>query len=190
MSLRAAKVVTEVLAPTVVLIAELIAVALISAGPVKGLGWAALVMCSVLLPFGFVLWGARTGRWDGHHVRGREHRTLPLLVGLGSVLAGLVLLVVLDGPRNLIAVEVAVVVGIIVTVVVTRWWKISVHAGVAAGAVTNLVQILGPWWLLLVPLVVLVGWSRVRLTDHTAAQVTVGAVVNAAIAGTVFALVS
>jgi membrane-associated phospholipid phosphatase len=36
------------------------------------------------------------------------------------------------------------------------------------------------------PLVVLVGWSRVRLADHTPAQVVVGAMVGATVAGGVF----
>ena len=37
------------------------------------------------------------------------------------------------------------------------------------------------------PLVAAVGWSRVALKDHTVAQVAVGALVGAAVAGGVFA---
>jgi membrane-associated phospholipid phosphatase len=40
--------------------------------------------------------------------------------------------------------------------------------------------------LLLWPLVGLVGWSRVRLGDHTVAQVAIGAVVGGLVAGGIF----
>jgi membrane-associated phospholipid phosphatase len=44
----------------------------------------------------------------------------------------------------------------------------------------------GPLALLSVPLVLLACWARVRLSAHTRAQVIVGALVGAVIAGTVF----
>ncbi|WP_438484864.1 phosphatase PAP2 family protein [Streptomyces sp. S186] len=47
---------------------------------------------------------------------------------------------------------------------------------------------LGPWWLMVYPLVPLVGWSRVALRDHTIAQTIVGALVGAATAGVAFAV--
>ena len=63
----------------------------------------------------------------------------------------------------------------------------SIHTAVAAGALVILVLVYG--WPLVVtaPLVAAVGWSRVALKDHTVAQVVVGALVGAAVAGGVFA---
>jgi len=69
---------------------------------------------------------------------------------------------------------------------VTVFWKMSFHTGVAAGTVAVLITVYGPWAWLAVPLVPLIGWSRVRLAAHTTAQVIAGALVGAAIAGTVF----
>ena len=68
----------------------------------------------------------------------------------------------------------------------THWWKMSIHAGVAAGTATTLIAVYGPRALLGVPLVLLACWARVRLSAHTTAQVIVGALVGALIAATVF----
>lgn len=66
----------------------------------------------------------------------------------------------------------------IVFVLVTRWWKISIHAGVNAVLITSLNVFYGwqYWWLyLILPLVM---WARVYQKHHTWAQVVAGAVLG------------
>ena len=64
------------------------------------------------------------------------------------------------------------------------WWKAYTRASVAAGAAVTLAVVHGPWcWLLAA-----VGWSRVRLRDHTPAQVVAGMLVGAMLGGGAFAL--
>ena len=100
--------------------------------------------------------------------------------------AGTALLVALDAPRDVIALLLAGAAGLVVFVVVTHWWKMSIHTGVAGGTVAVLTAVYGPWALTATPLVPLVGWARVRLSAHTVPQVLVGAAVGTLIAGTVF----
>jgi membrane-associated phospholipid phosphatase len=67
----------------------------------------------------------------------------------------------------------------------------SIHTAVAGGSAVILALVFGPTPLALgtgLPLVGAIGWSRVRLGDHTVAQVLVGSVVGAAVAGLVFGL--
>ena len=52
----------------------------------------------------------------------------------------------------------------------TLWWKISVHAAIAAGAATVLLLVFGPALLAVWPLVAVIAWSRVQVGDHTAAR--------------------
>ena len=92
---------------------------------------------------------------------------MPLLVGLGSVAAGLALLAVLGAPRPLLALAVAGLVGLVVAVSVSHWWKMSIHSAVAAGTLVILTLTFGTRLLVAAPLLALVGWSRVRLRDHT-----------------------
>jgi membrane-associated phospholipid phosphatase len=72
--------------------------------------------------------------------------------------------------------------------VITLWWKISVHAAIAAGAATVLLLVFGPALLVVWPLVALIAWSRVQVGDHTPAQTLAGAALGGLIATTVFIL--
>jgi hypothetical protein len=138
------------------------------------------------IPLAYVLRGVRQGRLTSHHIPEREHRLVPLLFGIASVAAGLVALIALGAPRDVVALLGAGGTGLVVFTAVTHWWKMSIHAGVAAGTAATLTAVYGPAALLSVPFVVLACWARVRLSAHTVAQVVTGAVVGAAIAATVF----
>ena len=59
---------------------------------------------------------------------------------------------------------------------------------VVAGAVVILTLVFGPAALSLAPLVVLVGWARVTVQDHTPAQTLAGAALGALVAASVFSL--
>ena len=185
---RIAVVVSEVLAPAV-LVAALILIVGWHAGETPGVSrWWGLpgALFAAVIPLGYVLHGVRKGRLTNHHIPERADRRIPLLFGTGSLVAGLLLLLALGAPREMLALLTAGGVGLAVFALVTHWWKMSIHAGVAAGTVAALTAVYGPVALLGVPLVILGGWARVRLTAHTPAQVVVGALAGALIAGIVF----
>lgn len=138
------------------------------------------------LPFGYVVRAVRRGRLSSHHIPERADRRVPLLFGVLSLLVGLALLVALGAPRDIVAVLVAGGAGLAVYVVITHWWKISIHSGVAAGTAVILIAVYGAAVLFVVLLVPLVGWARVRLNAHTPAQVVVGVLVGTAISATIF----
>jgi len=143
---------------------------------------------ATLVPLLYLLRGVRRRQFTDHHVRLREQRPLAFLVGIASLLIGLALMVVLGAPRQLLALIAAMGVGLIVSLLVTLLWKISVHVAVVAGAVVILVLVFGPLLLVLAPLVALVGWARVEVADHTPAQVIAGSGLGAAVAAVVFIL--
>ncbi|MEU8083500.1 phosphoesterase PA-phosphatase [Micromonospora sp. NPDC049101] len=186
--LRVARLVTEVSAPAVLVSLLIVTVSWHSARrPGQGLVWGLLATLFVIgIPFAYVVGGVRRGRLTDHHVGRREQRRAPLLVGLASVTAGLALLVVLGAPRAVLALAVAGLVGLVVAVSVSHWWKMSIHSAVAAGALVILMLTFGTRLVVAAPLLVLVGWSRVRLRDHTVSQVLAGGVLGALIAAVVF----
>jgi membrane-associated phospholipid phosphatase len=186
---RAARIVTEILAPGVLVSVLLLAVGLHAADGPSGLLWGLLAaLFASFTPMAYIVRGVRRGRWTDHHVTTREHRRTPLLVGLASVLIGLGLLVVLDAPRELVALVAAMVAGLGVTVLITHWWKISIHTAVAAGTVVVLTLVFGTWLMVLWAIVAIIAWSRVELRDHTVGQVLGGMPFGALIAGVVFTL--
>ncbi|GAA2982725.1 hypothetical protein [Actinokineospora diospyrosa] len=186
---RLAKVITEVLSPAVVVLVLPLVVAWTATAhdPALTLLWGLEVaLFSSVLPMVFIIRGARSGRWDTHHVRDREHRLVPLAVGLASTAVGIGILVLADAPRQVLALSVAMFATLAVCVAITQRWKVSLHAAVAGGAVAMVALLHGPWSLLLAALVALVCWSRVVLGDHTVAQVVVGALLGPLVGGLVF----
>ncbi|WP_433827253.1 phosphoesterase PA-phosphatase [Actinoplanes sp. CA-015351] len=185
---RLARIVSEVLAPAV-LVAALLLIVGWHAGDTPGVSrWWGLpgALFAAVIPLGYVLHGVRKGRLTDHHIPERADRRIPLLFGTASLVVGLVFLILLGAPREVLALLGAGGCGLAVFALVTHWWKMSIHAGVAAGTVAALAAVYGPIALLGVPLVLLGCWARVRLTAHTPAQVVVGALAGALIAGTIF----
>ncbi|WFE50899.1 phosphatase PAP2 family protein [Micromonospora sp. WMMD1155] len=185
---RLARLVTEVTAPAVLVSLLILTVSWHSASrPGQGLVWGLLATVFVTgIPFAYIVSGVRRGRLTDHHVGRREQRRAPLLVGLGSVAGGLGLLTVLDAPRPVLALALAGLVGLAVTVSVSHWWKMSIHSAVAAGALVILTLTFGTHVVIAAPVLALVGWSRVRLGDHTVPQVLAGGLLGALIAAAVF----
>lgn len=187
---RVARLVTEVLAPAPIVAALLLVVAWRSAPTTtEAMAWGLLAaLFASLLPFLFILRGVWRGRLSDHHVGIRAQRPIPLLMGIVSVLIGLGLLVAWRAPRDLVALVGAMTVGLVVSLLVTLGWKMSIHTAVAAGAAVILVLVFGPPLLALSPVVGLIGWSRVEIGDHTPAQVAMGAVLGAVVAAAAFSL--
>ena len=183
---RVARVVSEVLAPIVVIPLVTIVVSVHSADTLlRGLGFAAVaVFFAAGLPYMALLAGVRHGRFADRQVRARAQRPALLAFTLASVVAGLVALQVLQAPRDLFALMAAMVAGMAITLLVSNFWKISIHTSCVAGVIASLALLVDAraWWLS--PLVVLTGWSRTLLRDHSIAQVAVGTVVGAVVATT------
>lgn len=181
---RAAKLLTEALAPAVVVATLLVAVGAHAihpwwTGALWGLG--AAVFAS-FIPFGVIAAGARAGRWTTHHVRHRVHRLIPLSVTVASVALGVVGLIAAHAPAQLVALVIGMFAALVIATALTRWWKVSIHAMVMAGAALVIGAMHGPLGLAAGAVaLLLVSWSRVRLGDHTPAQVVVGALLGAAV---------
>jgi len=187
---RLAHIITELLAPVPVATILLFVVAWHSTHSLaQSLVWGGVsALFATLVALLYLLRGVRRRQFTDHHVRLREQRPLAFLVGIASLLIGLALMVVLGAPRELVALVAAMGVGLIVSLLVTLLWKISVHVAVVAGAVVILVLVFGPLLLVLAPLVALVGWARVEVADHTPAQVTAGRGLGATVAAVVVVL--
>jgi membrane-associated phospholipid phosphatase len=173
---RVATVVSEVLAPIVVIPLVIVVIGLESTQSVpRGLGLAAIAIAfSAGLPYLVLMLGVRHGRFGDRHVQVRHERPALLAFTLVSVAFGLAVLSWLNAPRDLIALVAAMVAGITVTLVATRRWKISIHASCIAGVIGALGLLISPQAWFLLPLVVLVGWSRVALRHHSHCQVAAG----------------
>ncbi len=188
--LRAARLVGEVLSPPPILVALALVVAWASSPtPAMAARWGAIaaVFASVL-PYALILRGVRQGRLTDKNISLREQRIRFGVVAITSILLGLVLLAAFDAPAEMVALLAAVAVGVACGWVITLWWKISVHAAIAAGAATVLTLVFGPALVVVWPLVALIAWSRVQVGDHTPAQVLAGIALGIVVNATIFPL--
>ncbi|GAA1339640.1 hypothetical protein [Saccharothrix algeriensis] len=191
-----ARVVTEVLAPWVLVLSLPLLVAWHATGDAAQTAvWGLVVgVTGSAIPMAVVVRGARRGRWDGHHVTNREGRLVPLFTCAASLGTGIAVLVFGGAPQRMLALSLSMFLSLVVSIAITfaapvrggRGWKVSVHTAVAAGALGVLVVTFGWWTLVFAPAVALVGWSRVALGDHTVAQVVGGAVLGLVVGGLTF----
>ena len=183
-----ARIVTEALAPAWIATALLVAVAIRAAPtPAEAIRWGVVsALFASVLPFLYVVYEVRRRRVTDRHVSVRTQRPVPMLIAAGSILLGVAILVLGGAPRALVALVVAMLAGVLVTLVITLRWKISVHSATLAGAVVIVVLVFGIPFLPLVALCALVGWARVEVGAHTPRQVVIGEAVGAVIAGAVF----
>lgn len=144
-------------------------------GPRSAAVWTTvtLVFC-VAIPLGILAALLRYGPVsDAGMVRG-EQRTVPMVLAGLSVLVGTGLLVWLEAPREVLALFVALLAGIVVTAAVSRHHKISIHTAVSTLAAVVLVVSFGGWAWLSVGVPAVVGWARRRAGRHSWAQIATG----------------
>jgi len=188
--LRVARLVGELLSPPPIIVVLALVVAWASS-PTPGMAliWGAIaaVFASVL-PYAIILRGVRRGRLSDKNLSLRAERIRFAVVAITSVLLGLALLAAFDAPAEMVALLASIAVGVACGWVVTLWWKISVHAAIAAGAATVLLLVLGTALLVVWPLVAVIAWSRVQVGDHTPAQVLAGVALGIVVNATIFPL--
>jgi hypothetical protein len=152
------------------------------------LWWVVVAGGLSLAPFLFILRGVRRGHYSDQHLSVREQRLVPLLFGIACTILVFALLIIMRVSRALLAIVIAVLIVGIVTLAITRYWKISLHLVGIAGAIVGLSLVFGPIFLWLSPLVVLVGWARWRVHAHTIPQALAGTLLAVSVTFGVFFL--
>ncbi|MEV6209585.1 hypothetical protein [Kitasatospora sp. NPDC051914] len=172
---KTARILTDVLAPANLVTALLLLIGWHSTHSWTGLGWGLLaaLFCGVI-PISLILLGVRRGALTDKHIRLRRQRLVPMTASLLSVIAGLALLHAVGAPRDVSALVVAMLVGLVSSTAVTVRWQISIHNSVAGGTVMILMLVFGPAMALSLIGAAAIGWSRLVLKAHTLAQVLAG----------------
>lgn len=134
-----------------------------------------LILAAGLAPgMGYIIWKTRRGDFSHYHLLLKEERftVFPLMIVglLGSVAA----YYFLGRPVQFIEGGVVGIIGGIGAAVINRFWKMSIHAGVAAGCVGLLWFISLPWAAVMGLLALLSGLARIPIKHHTPLQVLVG----------------
>ena len=187
---RIAWYLSNLFSPVVISLPFIILVALYHAHNVPfALGYAALTFLFLTIgPMIYILIGVRRGELTDTDVSVRSQRLRPLLFGLCSALLGLGILIITHAPKDLQTVLLISSVSGVVTILITLFWKISMHASSLASALTMLTILYGSYFIVALPLLIAVCWSRVVLRRHTIAQVIGGSLINIVVTAAILAI--
>jgi membrane-associated phospholipid phosphatase len=188
--LRVARLVSERLSPPPIIVVLALLVAWDSS-PTPGMAivWGGIAAVSAsVLPYALILRGVRRGQLSDKNISLRQQRIRFAAVAITSILTGLTVLAAFDAPAEMVALQASIAAGVACGWVITLWWKISVHAAIAASAATVLLLVFGLALLVVWPLVAVIAWSRVQVGDHTPAQVLAGIALGIVVNATIFPL--
>jgi len=104
----------------------------------------------------------------------KEERTIPFFIATGFYTIGFVLLIIFEVNIISIAFWFCYITNTLLTILINRNEKISVHTMGASGTMAALIFIFGSAALFLMIVVITVGWARIRLECHSFIQVVLG----------------
>jgi membrane-associated phospholipid phosphatase len=135
------------------------------------------VLFITIIPFLYIYIQVKQGKLTDIHILIRGQRILPLLFAQISAIIGVFILYLLSAPKGLIYLGICYIVNGIVFILITQFWKISLHCGVVAGCVTALAYIVNPKMAFLFFLIPIVAWARIQKKRHTLIQTIAGAII-------------
>ena len=142
----------------------------------EAVGWAFLcLLFGAVIPYLYIGFLYKKKEINNMHIPEKENRIKPLLLSCASYIACFIILYLLDGPIFLKSIFAVSVVSTIILTIITYFWKISIHTSWITFIVITFNILLGSWMLLMVPLIPVIGWARVRIKQHTINQVIFGA---------------
>jgi membrane-associated phospholipid phosphatase len=104
----------------------------------------------------------------------RSTRKKPFIAILLCYSFGIITLVLINAPMNLVALFACYLVTSTVMMIINQFWKISIHASGISGPATFLTHQLGFGMIPFVLLILPISWARLKLKAHDIYQVAAG----------------
>ena len=178
---RIANLTSNVLNPFAVSVAAILLLAFESTPTAAdALKWAGITAGVSVLPVLLtVIYQARTGRMSGILTATRQQRTGIYVLSIACLAVGYTVLHYLQAPLMLPAAFVGGLCGVVIFSVVNLRWKVSLHTGFVSALAVMLVLLHGAIAAVAVAPVLLMGWSRAHLGQHSVAEVVAGGLLGA-----------
>jgi len=147
-----------------------------------------VIAFTALIPYMAILFFYKAGKISNLQIPNRKERLFPLLIINICIIAGFFILIYMQPGKLLLSVYTIYLLALPAISLITLFWKISFHASyITLFSIVYLI-VLGKWAILTIPLIPLVGWSRIKLKKHTLLQVIGGVAIIGTISLTVFYL--
>ena len=150
------------------------------------LKWLSLVVVLTIgPPLSYVVYLVKIGYLKDIYMPDHDRRLKPISVIFVWLIISIFILNFINAPTIMVILIVAVLLEVSLLGLVTVLWKISFHAATVSSAATATLLLSSQLAWIMVPLVPLVGWTRVHLKRHTTLQVIGGCIV-----GTIFTIIA
>lgn len=126
----------------------------------------------------FVIIGVMLGVFSNFDVSKREQRPLLFAFSAFAMFSYLLSLFILNGPKVLFIALFAIILGLVFIATVNRWIKASIHMATFTSVILFIGIIYKGYYFLLLSLIPLLAWSRVKIKEHTAMETLVGTVLG------------
>lgn len=127
-------------------------------------------------PIALFLYLRKKGKLVDQDASIKEERTFPFLIAIIFYSIGLALMLKFNLHIISIAFWFCYISNTLITILINKYWKISAHAMGASGPFAAIIFSFGWIGFIMLPIIFLVGWSRIKLKCHTSAQVLLGVV--------------
>ena len=147
---------------------------------IEAINWALLcLLFGTVVPYLYIYFLYKKKKINDMHMPEKENRIKPMVVACISYIICFIILYVLEGPKILKSIFAVIIVSTVILTIITYFWKICLHASGITFMVITFYILFGKWILLMIPLIPLIGWARVRIKKHTVSQVILGAGITA-----------
>lgn len=187
--LRVAKAISFFLGPVFVLLPiPYILVERFTQDYFYALKWAVFSYAFIVAVALFVIIGVFLGVFSNFDVSKREQRPLLFSFSAFAIFCYLLSLYFLDGPKVLFIAVFAIILGLIIIVIVNRWIKASIHVATATSVLLFISVVYKGYFFLLLFLIPLLAWARVKMKEHTPLEAVIGSVLGIVITLIVYAI--
>lgn len=142
------------------------------------LKWTIFSYAFILAVAVFVIIGVALKVFSNFDVSKREQRPLLFFFSAFAIFCYLLSLYILDGPKILFIAIFAIILGLIAIIVVNKWIKASIHMATATSVLLFIGIVYKGYFFLLLILLPLLAWSRVKTKEHTPLETLIGSVLG------------
>lgn len=152
--------------------------------------WTIYTLLFLLIIGVFILLGVRKGIFTDYDVSKREQRPLLFLISIVLTVLYLIGLYFFNAPRILLIVTSVLLVGIVSASIINHWIKASMHVATVTAIIVGLVAVYGGYFYLLLLLIPVVAYIRVRAKRHTVPETIVGGLFGSALSLLMYIMVT
>ena len=136
----------------------------------------------------FVIIGVLLGIFSNFDVSKREQRPLLFSFCAFAAFCYVLSLYILNGPKVLFIGFFAIILGLISIIIINKWIKASVHLAAATSVLLFIGIVYQGYFFLLLSLIPLLAWSRVKTKEHTPMETIIGSILGVVITLVVYAV--